>query len=102
MPSHGVGIVSLIALAFAICALYVKRLAGGWRRIHVIGAVIALYRNFFVLIAQLFQKVPALKVLAPNQTEAPFKLAQLIALVVFVVLGIFATRGFRNEQLWTA
>ena len=71
-PSHGVGIVSLIALALAICALYVKRLAGGWRRVYAIDAVIALYLNFFVLIAQLFQKVPALKVLVRTQTEAPF------------------------------
>jgi hypothetical protein len=46
--------------------------------------------------------VPALKALAPTQTEAPFKVAQLTALIVFVVLGIFATRGFRNEQLRTA
>ena len=62
MLSHGVGIMSLIALA--IYALYVKRLAGGWRRVYVIDAVIALYLNFFVLIVQLFQKVPALKALA--------------------------------------
>src|ERR1700730_9036642 len=63
---------------------------------------IALYLNFFVLIAQLFAKVPALKVLAPTQTEAPFKVAQLTALVAFLLLDILATRGFRNEQLRTA
>jgi hypothetical protein len=100
MPSHGVGIVSLIVLALAIYALYVKRLAGGWRRVYVIDAVIALYLNFFVLIVQLFQKVPALK--APTQTEAPFKVAQLTALVAFALLAIFATRRFRNDPLRTA
>jgi hypothetical protein len=100
MPSHGVGIVSLIALA--IYALYVQRLAGGWRRVYAIDAVIALYLNFFVLIVQLFQKVPALKALAPTQTEAPFKVAQLTALVAFALLAIFATRRFRNNQLRTA
>jgi hypothetical protein len=102
MPSHGVGIVSLIVLALAIYALYVKRLAGGWRRVYVIDAVIALYLNFFVLIVQLFQKVPALKALAPTQTEAPFKVAQLTALVAFTLLAIFATRRFRNDPLRTA
>jgi hypothetical protein len=102
MPSHGVGIVSLIVLALAIYALYVKRLAGGWRRVYVIDAVIALYLNFFVLIVQLFQKVLALKALAPTQTEAPFKVAQLTALVAFTLLAIFATRRFRNDQLRTA
>jgi hypothetical protein len=99
MPSHGVGIVSLIALALAIYALYVRRLAGAWRRVYVIDAVIALYLNFFVLIVQTFQKVPDLKALAPTQTEAPFNVTQLTALVVFALLGIFATRRFRNEQL---
>jgi hypothetical protein len=102
MPSHAVGILSLIVLAPAIYALYVRRLAGAWRSIYVINAVIALYLNFFVLIAQLFGKVPALKALAPTQTEAPFKVAQLTALVAFLLLDILATRGFRNEQLRTA
>lgn len=32
LPSHGVGIVSLIALAIAIFALYGRGLVGGWRR----------------------------------------------------------------------
>jgi hypothetical protein len=102
MPSHAVGILSLIVLAPAIYALYVRRLAGAWRSIYVINAVIALYLNFCVLIAQLFGKVPALKALAPTQTEAPFKIAQLTALVAFLLLDILATRGFRNEQFRTA
>jgi hypothetical protein len=101
-PSYVVGVFSLIALALAIYALYVKKLAGGWRSVYVIDAAIAQYLNFFVLIAQLFQKVPALKALAPTQTEAPFALTQLVALVIFVVLAILATRRFRHEELRTA
>jgi hypothetical protein len=72
MPSHAVGIVSLLVLAVTIPALYVFHLAGPWRRTYVIGAVISLYLNVFVLIAQLFMKIPALKVLAPTQSEPPF------------------------------
>jgi hypothetical protein len=102
MPSHAIGILSVIVLALAIYALYVRRLGGAWRTVYVIDAVIALYLNFFVLIAQLFAKVPTLKALAPTQSEAPFKLAQLTALVAFLLLGIFATRRFRNQQLRTA
>ncbi len=64
--------------------------------------VTALYLNFFVWIVQMFQKAPALKALAPTQTEALFKVTQLAALVVFALLGIFAARRFRNEQLRTA
>jgi len=102
LPSHGVGIISLIALALAIPARYKFHLAGGWRRTYVISSVIALYLNVFVLIVQLFEKVPALRALAPTQTEPAFKLTQLVALVLFVVLGILATIRFGNEQLRTA
>jgi hypothetical protein len=102
MPSHAVGIVSLIFLTFAVLARYRYGLAGGWRRTFAITAVIALYLNVFVLIAQLFMKVPALKVLAPTQTEGPFKISQLAALVIFTVVAISAARKFRVEALRTA
>src|SRR5207253_9427896 len=45
LPSHGVGIVSLVLLAVAIAALYIFHLAGGWRRVYVIAAITALYLN---------------------------------------------------------
>jgi len=102
LPSHGVGILSLLALAIAIFARYGRHLAGLWRRTYVITAVIALYLNVFVLIVQLFQKVPALKAIAPTQSEAPFKVTQLVALVLFVVLASFAAIRFRSEQPRTA
>jgi len=102
LPSHGVGIISLIVLAVAIYALYAKHLAGGWSRIYAVNAVIALYLNFFVLIVQLFLKVPALKALAPTQTELPFKATQIAALTVFLVLTIFAAIKFRTDSVRTA
>jgi hypothetical protein len=102
LPSHILGVLSLIALAVAIFARYGRELAGGWRRGYVISSVIALYFNVFVLVAQLFMKVPALKAMAPTQSEPPFKVAQLIVLVVFVALTIGAAKNFRNEQLRTA
>jgi hypothetical protein len=101
-PADGVGIVSLIVLALAIFARYARRLAGAWRRTYVFSAVIALYLNVFVLIVQLFQKVPALKAMAPTQSEPPFKIAQLALLVLFVVLAISAAIRFRNEQVRSA
>jgi hypothetical protein len=99
LPSHAVGIISLILLAIAIYALYGLHLAGAWRRIYAVTAVLALYLNVFVLIAQLFAKVPALKALAPTQSEAAFKEAQLAGLVAFVVLTILAAVRFRGEPL---
>jgi hypothetical protein len=102
LPSHGVGIISLLVLAIAIFARYGRHLAGLWSRTYVITSVIALYLNVFVFIVQLFRKVPALKALAPTQSEAPFKVAQLVALVLFVVLASSAAIRFRSEQPGTA
>jgi hypothetical protein len=102
LPSHGVGIVSLIVLAFAILARYRFDLAGGWRRTYAITAVIALYLNVFVLIVQLFMKVPALKAIAPTQSEPPFQFAQLGALLVFALIAIRAAMKFHAESLHAA
>jgi hypothetical protein len=52
MPSYAVGITSLVFLAAALVALYVYRLAGAWRWIYVVGAVVALYLNVFVAVVQ--------------------------------------------------
>jgi hypothetical protein len=97
LPSHAVGIISLLVLALAIYALYGRRLTGGWCRTYAISAVISLYLNFFVLIAQLFLKVPALKALAPTQTEMPFKVTQLVALAIFVLLGVVSAIKFKES-----
>ena len=97
-PGDGVGIISLLVLPVAIYARYKRQLAGGWRRTYVITAMIALYLNVFVLIVQLFEKVPALRAMAPTQTEGPFKLTQLVTLLLFVVLTILAATRFRGEQ----
>ena len=98
-PAIGTGIISMIVLTLAIVALRVKRLSGQWRRIYAITAVVAQYFNFFVLIVQSFQRVPVLKALAPTQTEAPFAIAQLVALAGFVALGYAAARGFLKARL---
>lgn len=99
-PFHGitpglvVGGLSVILLALAIFARYGGHLAGWWRGTYVIAAMMALYLNVFVLVVQLFEKVPALKALAPTQSEPPFKLAQGVVLIFFVVLTVFATIRF--------
>jgi len=97
LPSHAVGILSLIVMGIAYIARYRSRLAGPWRRTYAITAVIALYFNVFVLIAQLFQKVPALKELAPTQSEPPFLITQLAVMLLFVILGIRAAMKFRPD-----
>jgi hypothetical protein len=98
LPSHKVGILSLIILALAIPARYVFHMAGSWRWIYVIGSTLALYFNVFVLVVQSFEKIPALKALAPTQKEPPFLVAQLLVLLIFATLTIFATVRFHPER----
>ena len=98
-PAIGVGIISLLVLSIAIFARYPRQLAGRWRWIYVVTAMIALYLNVFVAIVQAFERAPVLKVLAPTQSEPPFKLTQLVVLVLFVVLTIVGVIRFRLEPV---
>jgi len=95
LPSHAVGIVSLVVLAAVIVARYVKHLNGAWRNVYVVGTVLALYLNVFVLLVQLFRRLPALIVAAPKQQEPPFLVTQLLVLALFVWLWRAAVKGFR-------
>jgi len=97
LPSHAVGAISLVFLAVALFAVYLKHLAGAWRWIYVVSAIIALWFNVFVLIAQSSMKISALKALAPTQSEPPFLYTQLAVLVIFIVLSIVAMVRFRPE-----
>jgi hypothetical protein len=98
LPSHIVGILSLVVLAIAIFALYARRLAGLWRATYVIAAIVSLYLNVFVLVAQSFQKLPLLNSLAPTQSEPPFITAQAIVLLIFGVLTVLGLRSFHPEN----
>lgn len=104
-PFHGVtpgiivGIVSLVILAVAIPARYVKHLVGAWCKIYAVTASIALYLNVFVLIAQLFMKVPALHAVAPNGNEPPFLISQVVVMAIFIVLTIAAAIKFHPEAV---
>ena len=96
-PAIGLGIISLPLLALTIFARYPKHLAGPWRWIYVIGAVICLYFNLFVAVVQAFEKIPALHATAPTQSEPPFKLTQLVVLLITALFGIVAAIRFQPE-----
>ena len=97
LPSHMIGILSLVLLLIACIALYVMKLSGPWRWIYVVTAMVSLYLNIFVLIIQAFLKVPALTELAPgNPPSGPvFAVIQGLVLVFFVIVIIGAVRRFR-------
>jgi hypothetical protein len=99
MPSHFVGILSLVMLALAAFALYGKSLMGIWRPVYTITSMLSLYLNVFVLIVQAFMKVPSLKAFAPTQTEPAFLTAQGMAFLLFLALTILVTLRYRPLQL---
>ena len=86
-----------MVLGIAILARYARHLTGAWRWIYTVNVVIGLYLNVFVLVAQVFLKVPALKAMAPTQSEAPFVVAQVVVMALFVVLGILAVKRFQDR-----
>jgi len=96
-PPRAVGVISLVLLAAAAAAYYAFHLAGAWRVVFVGAAVAALYLNVFVLVAQAFMKVSFLKALAPTQSEPPFIVSQVVVLLAFVALGLWAVLRFRPE-----
>ena len=98
LPSHITGIISLVFLALVLLAHYAFHFAGAWRWIYAASMGIAVYLNFFVLVTQLFLKVPALHALAPNapdNPEPPFLIAQVIVLAIFVWLTWKSVKNFR-------
>ena len=98
-PAIKLGIISLVVLAIAIVARYALHMAGAWRPTYIISASLALYLNVFVLVVQSFERVPALKALAPTQKEPPFAVAQLAVLALFVVLTVLVVKRFRGEPV---
>ena len=102
-PFHGVtpgivlGILSILVLVLVDIALYGGKLNGGWRGTYVVCVALAEWFNVFVLFAQLFAKVPALKAIAPTQSSPAFGVTQLVVMVVFIVITIRAFKGFRRS-----
>jgi hypothetical protein len=60
-PSYVLRLLSLIALGIAVYARYSQQMTGPWRWWYVVSAIVSQYFNVFVLVAQAFLKIPALK-----------------------------------------
>lgn len=99
LPSQVVGAIALLVLVPTWLAWRPYRLFGNWRRVFVIGATISQWLNVFVLIAQLFQKVPTLHQLAPTGTEPAFGAAQGVTLLLFSAIAVVAWRRNRASSI---
>ena len=95
-PPHVFGVMSLLALAIALVALYRYKLAGAWRLPYVVTVILALYLNVVVLVVQTFQKIAFFHQFAPTQKEAPFLATQLTVLALFVFGGVLAAKRFHR------
>lgn len=95
-PGHIIAAISLVIFPFVLYARYGKHLAGKWNTVYVVGVMVTLWFNAFILVVQLFKRLPALIVLAPTQKELPFGISQLLVLVLFVALGRAALKGSRS------
>jgi hypothetical protein len=94
-PGIILGILSMVVLLLALVSLYGQKLAGAWRGVYVVSSCLALYFNVFVLFAQLFAKVPALKAIAPTQSSPAFGVTQLVVLLAFIWLTVRGFKGFK-------
>jgi hypothetical protein len=96
-PAQLTGAVALAALAVALYAFYVRRMAGGWRAAYLVTAIIGLYLNVFVLVVQLFTKVDGLEALSGNPPSGPiFGAVQLFVLAGFAIAGWQAVKRYRR------
>jgi len=98
-PGIILAILSLLILALTIPARYSFRMAGKWRAIYVVTAVIALCFNCVALVGQSFLKIPALHALAPTGHEPPFAIAEGILLVLFIGAGTLAVKKFHPSEV---
>lgn len=94
-PAFNLAIVSSVVLLPTLAARYAFSMAGQWRGVYVVGALLSLYLNCFVLVAQSFQKIPSLHSLAPNGNELLFLIVQGVVLFLFLFAGLVAFRRFR-------
>ena len=88
LPSHAVGVLALAVLAAVLAGRFGFGLAGRWVRVYAAGFVVSLYFLLFVLVAQIFMKVPGLG----GDASPGFLVAQLALLVAAGWLGVVAWR----------
>jgi hypothetical protein len=96
-PPFIFGVVSLVLLAGALLSLYGRQLAGGWRIVFLLTALLAQWLNMVVLVVQSYQKIPALHALAPNGNEPPLLATQgvVLVMVLFTAWRTLRVRGRR-------
>ena len=95
-PAIGVAIISLAVVALAAFAAYSLKLRGLWAKVFALSIVLLQYFNMLVLVVQSFKHVDPLHAIAPVGNEPVVNVTQLVVLVAFIAVGIFAVRRFKG------
>jgi hypothetical protein len=95
-PGIILGILSMIVLILATAARYVGHMNGAWRGTYILCANLALWFNVFVLFAQLFEKVPELREVAPTMSSPAFTLTQSAIFILFIAVTFRAFKRFET------
>jgi hypothetical protein len=100
LPTHIIGILSIVVLAVTIPACCVFHREGVWRDVFVIGSATTLYLSIFVFLMKVLLKFPALHALAPTQRQKcpPFLISQFIILALFVAVTNLAIKKFHSDS----
>lgn len=93
--AHLLGGIALGLLLVALLARYAFHLAGAWRAVYAIVAVLSVWSFVFFAIGEAFLRIPMLKATAPKLAELPFWLAQGAGLTLFLALAAAAAFRFR-------
>jgi hypothetical protein len=101
-PAVVIDVICIVLLLATAIPLYLRAAAGLWKLVYIVGVVMLVYLNWLVLIAQLFQKVPALNMLAPTGGEPVAIIAQAVLKIVFIVVGVVCVRARRTWATSTA
>jgi hypothetical protein len=97
-PALGVGCVALVVLIWTLVARRNMDHSSSWAAQYPIGLVLSEYFLVFVLIAQIFAKLPALNTIEPNTRQAWFGGAELVVLLIFVATAVLTTKAFKTRH----
>ncbi|XZE45585.1 hypothetical protein SH467x_000830 [Pirellulaceae bacterium SH467] len=86
-PGIAFGLLTILLLILAGVAVRKADSHSRWHFAYLMSALATLYLNCVVFIVQSFQKISALRSLAPTQTEPPFLIAQVILLLGITIVS---------------
>jgi cellulose synthase/poly-beta-1,6-N-acetylglucosamine synthase-like glycosyltransferase len=96
-PAEEASMLSVYVAGAAILAWRKYHLAGVWSSVFAATSTMILYLNVFVAMAHAFGNLGALKALSPAHSMNTYMVIQLLAAVLFAVLGTLAIRRFHPK-----